>query len=158
MFGSIIYDTQNNRKIMNSKNPKLLIGKQFSKYFALKMKEYYESNKIISKIDTYTIMHSILNDSTLFSQYKTNDRGWNFININNPANYCKQYDFINNKSHIKFNHKNTILSIIVDLFNKLYYTIFNNFIISDFFIRLKKEFYVKNDFLMFEQEYLIDVG
>lgn len=131
MIGAILYDCKNNRITINDKNNKYIIGKQFSAQYAILMKKYYPE---FSSTDVHGIIKSILKDSGLFTQYKSNIRGWSFNPNFKEGNFCKQYDFINNKKHILFKDINIVLYIIIMLFKSLNKT--NNIkllIIQDFF-------------------------
>lgn len=131
MFGAIMYDCKNNRTTVNNKNNKYIIGKQFSGQFANLMKQYYPE---FSSTDVHGIIKSILKDSGLFIQYKSNKRGWSFNPNFKEGNFCKQYDFINNKKHILFKDINIISYIIILLFKSIFnYNNIKLLIIQDFF-------------------------
>lgn len=149
LFGAILYDTQNNRITLNNKKNKYLIGKQFSSYFANKLKEHYSE---IQSFDCYGIIKDILNKSNLFIQFKSNIRGWYFNTLNSENNFCKQFDLSNNKNHILFNNYNTICYLIINLLNSFTTTKSKLLTIQDFFNNKD------NEFLIIEDKFLLDVG
>jgi len=145
--GCMFYNTINNKQATKTK---YLIGTQVSQQYCNMLKQHY--GHLFKAFNPYSIITSILKHSNLFKQYKHNNRGWEF-NPNNPEfNFCKQYDFINNKKHILLNNSNLLCYLIIEIF-KLY---FNNTIkqlyISKFFNKIKqniKEIFEYNDEDMF---------
>lgn len=154
IFGSILYDCKNNRTTLNNKATKYLIGKQFSSQYAQLMNEYYSEE--FNSVDFHSIIISILKYSGLFSQYKSNSRGWNFNPSNKEGNFCKQYDLSNNKNHILFIDNNIILYLIIQLFKSIQTITYNKLlIIQDFFNKIH---ILSNDFIVEKIPYLLDAG
>lgn len=153
MFGSILYDCKNNRTTLNSKSKKYLIGKQFSSQYAQLMNKYYSEQ--FNSVDFHSIIKAILKYSELFSQFKSNSRGWNFNVLYKEGNFCKQYDLSNNKNHILFNNYNTISYIIIQLLKSIFK--YNNklLIIQDFFNNYSM---INNDFITQDDCILKDTG
>jgi hypothetical protein len=150
MFGSILYDCKNNRTTLNNKNKKYLIGKQFSSQYAQLMNKYYSNS--FNSVDFHSIIKAILKYSELFSQFKSNSRGWNFNALYKEGNFCKQYDLSNNKNHILFLNDNVILYLIIQLLKSIFK--YNNklLIIQDFFNNYSM---INNDFIT-QDDYLLD--
>jgi hypothetical protein len=149
MFGSILYDCKNNRTTLNSKAKKYLIGKQFSSQYAQLMNKYYSDS--FNSVDFHSIIKAILKYSELFSQFKSNSRGWYYNHLNKESNFCKQYDLSNNKNHILFLDNNVILYLIIQLLKSIFK--YNNklLIIQDFFNNysmINNDFIVQDDILL----------
>lgn len=151
MFGAILYDCENNRTVLNNKKEKYLIGKQFSEQYAKLLKLHYIE---LSKTDTHGIIKSILKDSKLFSQYKSNLRGWYFNAINKEGNFCKQYDLSNNKKHYLFKNRNVVLYLIIQLL-QYFNIIIKKLIIQDIFNNINDKFILN---IVDNRDFLLDTG
>lgn len=151
MFGAILYDCENNRTVLNNKKEKYLVGKQFSEQYSKLLKLHYIE---LSKTDVHGIIKSILKDSKLFSQYKSNLRGWYFNARNKEGNFCKQYDLANNKKHYLFKNRNVILYLIIQLL-RYFNIIIKKLIIQDIFNNINDKFILN---IVDNREFLLDTG
>lgn len=137
-IGKFYYEANNPRILKEGQDSRLLIGIQFPKPYCDLLKQHIEETKKIT-INVYSIIHDIMQKSNLFKQYFSNNRGfYNDKYGKTEKNFCRQYDFILNKTNKIFNNPLLISYYIIrqlkQLFNKNILLI-----IQDFFNKILQE-------------------